>query len=112
MAELQVVVLAVAGSSPVDHPTPPPYCASNSKNLHSRQDRPFSTYLKLKGEKVIFNFEPRAIYCSSFCFKSAGITVEERTNERAAFGSIFFQSLTIRFSELLSRAGSEMREAH
>jgi len=40
------------------------------------------------------------------------MTVEERTNERAAFGSIFFQSLTIRFSELLSRAGSEMREAH
>ncbi len=40
------------------------------------------------------------------------MTVEERTNERAAFGSTFFQSLTMRFSELLSLDGSEMREAH
>jgi len=51
-------------------------------------------------------------YRKSRSRKSAGMTVEERTNERAAFGSIFFQSLTIRFSELLSLAGSEMREAH
>ena len=40
------------------------------------------------------------------------MAVEDSTNERAAFGSIFFQLLTIWFSELLSLAGSEIREAH
>ena len=112
MAELQVVVLAVAGSSPVDHPTPPLTARAIRKIFTLGKAAPSSPTSNSKGKKSFFNFEPRAIYCSSFCFKSAGMTVEERTNERAAFGSIFFQSLTIRFSELLSRAGSEMREAH